>query len=55
MSYARKTVQEGNSRESLIEKIRIDANVGVMVIREMSKDECLRVLAGSRLARLACA
>lgn len=26
-----------------------------MVIREMSKDECLRVLAGSRLARLACA
>jgi len=26
-----------------------------MVIREMSKDECLRVLAGTRLARLACA
>jgi nitroimidazol reductase NimA-like FMN-containing flavoprotein (pyridoxamine 5'-phosphate oxidase superfamily) len=25
-----------------------------MVIREMSKDECLRVLAGARLARLAC-
>jgi nitroimidazol reductase NimA-like FMN-containing flavoprotein (pyridoxamine 5'-phosphate oxidase superfamily) len=26
-----------------------------MVIREMSKEECLRVLAGARLARLACA
>jgi len=26
-----------------------------MVIREMSKEECLRVLAGGRLARLACA
>lgn len=26
-----------------------------MVIREMSRDECLRVLAGTRLARLACA
>ena len=26
-----------------------------MVIREMSRHECLRVLAGSRLARLACA
>jgi len=26
-----------------------------MVIREMSKEECLRVLAGTRLARLACA
>src|SRR5471030_2000254 len=26
-----------------------------MVIREMSRNECLRVLAGARLARLACA
>ena len=26
-----------------------------MVIREMSREECLRVLAGARLARLACA
>jgi nitroimidazol reductase NimA-like FMN-containing flavoprotein (pyridoxamine 5'-phosphate oxidase superfamily) len=27
----------------------------MMVIREMSREECLRVLAGARLARLACA
>jgi len=27
----------------------------VMVIREMSWEECLRVLAGARVARLACA